>query len=384
MDMADRKEYEGPRVPTEQQWDAVQELTRAVFFPKVESFEKAMRMWPMALRPDVREDTLVMFGDGRPVSVIGRLERDMLVYGHRLRMGFIGGVCTDPDHREKGLAGTILAAMMTRFREDDVDFVYISGGRGLYLRAGADRASIETRFVLEKGDLDGDDMDVQLRSATAEDIDLLGVIAERESVRFVRPRLDYELIVAYRHCCGQPCAFHLVEMQGVPVGYLLLRAGKPDETAVVLEVAGDRLCVRAALGKVLQDLEEGQSLEVNVPHGDLLADLLRALDVQGEMVKTGGTIKVIDFPRTMRKLDSYFRERVDGWSDLELTAGSERYAAWNDLGSLEIDGESNMLRMLLGAPPDAPVEGMKVYGGMAELVERCLPVPVPSVYLNMI
>ena len=150
MDMADRKEYEGPRVPREQEWDAVQELIRAVFHPKVESFEEAMRTWPMALRLDVREDTLVMFRDGRPVSAIERLERDMLVYGHRLRMGFIGGVCTDPDHRGKGLASTILAATMTRFHEDDVDFVYISGARGLYFRIGADRASIKTRFVLRR------------------------------------------------------------------------------------------------------------------------------------------------------------------------------------------------------------------------------------------
>jgi len=384
MDMADRKKYEGPRVPREHEWAAVQELTRAVFFPKVESFEEAMGTWPMALRPDVREDTLVMFQDGRPVSAIGRLERDMLVYGHRLRIGFIGGVCTDPDHREKGLAGTILAAMMTRFHEDDVDFVYISGGRGLYLRAGADRTSIETRFVLAKGDLSEDDMDVQLRPATSEEIDRIGAIAERESVRFVRPRLDYELILKYRHCCGRPCAFHLVEMQGVPVGYLLLREGKSDEAAVLLELAGDRLCVRVALGKVLHDLEEGRSLEGNIPHGDLLADLLRASGVQGEAVKTGGTIKVIDFSRTMRKLDPYFRVRLAGWSGLELAAGRERYVAWNDQGSLEIDGESNMLRTLLGAPPDASVEEMKVSGGMADLVERCLPVPVPSVYLNMI
>ena len=173
-------------------------------------------------------------------------------------------------------------------------------------------------------------------------------------------------------------------MQGIPVGYLLLKEGKPDEADVLLELAGGRLCVRTALGKVLQDLGEGRSLEVNVPHGDLLADLLRAADVQGVPVKTGGTVKVIDFPRTMRKLDPYFRARLDGWSGLELSAGGERYVAWNEQGSLEVDGESNMLRMLLGAPPDAPVEGIKVYGGVAELVERCLPVPVPSVYLNMI
>ncbi|MBM3236773.1 GNAT family N-acetyltransferase [Candidatus Poribacteria bacterium] len=392
MAVNDRDEYEGPRTPRENEWEAVAELGRSIFFKDAASYWEAARSWPMVLQPNVRQNMLTMFKDGQPVSTIGRLERDILVHGHRLRMGFIGGVCTHPDHRGKGLASTILAAMMRQFHHDDVDFVYISGTRSLYFGAGANHVAIETRFVLDKNNFGPDkqtfskSLDVQLRPANLEDIDTLVAIAEREGVRFIRPRKDFELVMENKHCGGQPCEFHLIKLREIPVGYLLLRGRvEHNENLKLIEFAGDRLCLLSALGKIVQRLSDSASLEVNVP-GDLLIKLLHSAGVQGNLVKTGGTMKVIDFCRTMRKLLPYFRERLTGWTclDLNLAAGKERYVAWNEEGILELDGESNMLWTLLSKPPDAQIEGLKVTGRMRELIELCLPVPVPLLYLNMI
>jgi hypothetical protein len=230
-------------------------------------------------------------------------------------------------------------------------------------------------------------LDVQFRPANLEDIDTLVVIAERESVRFIRPRADFELVMENEHCGGQPCKFHLLELQGIPVGYLLLRGRvEHGENLKLIEFAGDRLCILSALGKIVQRLSDSASLEVNVPYGDLLIELLGNAGAQGRLVKTGGTMKVIDFCRTMRKLLPYFRERLTGWTclDLNLAAGKERYVAWNEEGILEMDGESSMLWTLLGKPPDAQIEGIQATGQMRELAERCLPIPVPLLYLNVI
>jgi len=51
---------------------------------------------------------------------------------------------------------------------------------------------------------------------------------------------------------------------------------------------------------------------------------------------------------------------------------------------LTIDGESNMLWTLLGPPPDETVSDVHAAGAMAALVEECLPIPVPSIYMNNI
>ena len=124
-------EYEGPRSPLPDEWEAAVGLKRSVFFPDGPDFPELFRRRPLAWQDECREQTFVMFHDGEPVSMITRLERDFVACGCLLRMGYIGGVCTHPDHRGRGLAGTVLAACMDQFRQHGVDFVHISGSRSL-------------------------------------------------------------------------------------------------------------------------------------------------------------------------------------------------------------------------------------------------------------
>jgi predicted GNAT family acetyltransferase len=109
----------------------------------------------MARHPEYADSTFAMFHQGEPVSLISRLERDLVVFGHPLRMGFIGGVCTHPEHRGKGLATAILEACMNRFHANGVDFVYISGARGLYYATGANHVGGRTGFRLRSDTLAG-------------------------------------------------------------------------------------------------------------------------------------------------------------------------------------------------------------------------------------
>jgi hypothetical protein len=51
---------------------------------------------------------------------------------------------------------------------------------------------------------------------------------------------------------------------------------------------------------------------------------------------------------------------------------------------LEIEGETNLLWTLLGAPLGKQVERVRATGVLQGLVAQCLPLPWPSLYLNMI
>jgi hypothetical protein len=88
----------------------------------------------------------------------------------------------------------------------------------------------------------------------------------------------------------------------------------------------------------------------------------------------------------MLKLQTYFQERLSGWRSLSLDTAESAglYVAWNESGSLQIEGERNMLWALLGRPEGAPREGITASGVFQDLIEHCLPLPLPSVYLNMI
>jgi len=382
MDADPRRAYEGPRRPKEDERAAVTELNRDIFYRPAALPAAKLRQWPM--QPDPA-GALAMFKDGQPVSVIDRLERDMLIHGHRLRMGYIGGVCTHPEHRGKGLAGTILAAQMRQFREDGVDLVYISGGRGLYVRAGAGHAAVETRFVVEGEGLPVE-VPVQFGRAGPDEVDTLVTIAQREGVRLIRPRSDWETVIEYEHCGGKPCAFYLVKLNGTAAAYLLVSHNTGDRTAHVLEFAGDRTCILSALGLFRQGLDRDTRLEVNVPHGDLLLGCFDQLSVPGTLVGTEGTMMVVDVGRIMHKLVPLFRERLRSWpvGDLHVTVGQGRYVVCTEDGCLHMEGPRDVLWTLLGRPLDAPDGKARATGRMQELVERCLPLPMPSVHVNVI
>jgi GNAT superfamily N-acetyltransferase len=379
--------HEGPRTPTEQEWPAVCELTRSIFFKDALSFWDAFRRVPMSLHPTAREHHLTIFKDGQPLSTILRLERDISILGHRLRLGFIGSVCTHPDHRGQGLASAILDAVLERFRRDGVDLVYISGGRPLYFGAGANRVSIEERFHLGKEGLPSKGPEVQLRQARQEDIDQLLALSETEGTRFIRLRLDWELVLREGYCRSRQCNFHLVTWQNTPVGYILLEHDLRRQLQVVAEVAGDRIFLLPAVHQLCALLTGEEHLQVNMTRGDRLGVLLRqagAAEVIAPAVN--GTMKVLDFCRLMLNLKPLFQERLPGWDRTELhcAASKDRYVAWCEGGALQISGEANMLWLLLGRPAEAPAEGVQVSGRMVELVNRCLPIPLPGMSLNQI
>ncbi len=378
--------YEGPRMPHPNEWDAVCELERAVFFPDAPTYWTWMRRWPMSLHPDARQQALTLFHDGHPVSSMNRLVRDMLVHGHRLRLGYIGAVCTDPAYRGQGLASTLLDATLRQLHAEDVDLVYISGTRGLYYGAGANHAAIEERFILEPGSLDNAGDDVTVRLAGEEDIDALVMLAQGEGVRIIRPRADWEFVIQEGHCRGRPCAFYLVECGSVPVAYLLWQYERARHATRLIELAGDRASLLAALARVRRESPPEETIEINVPHGDILALMLAAQGIAPIPTRSSGTIKLLDPTRTMGKLFPYFRERLRGWDrrELHVAAGKERYVAWTADGWLQVEGESQLLWLLLGRPADAPQSTVVAHGAMWALVERCLPLPLPWVHLNMI
>ena len=171
IDISNRYSYEGPRTPTEAEWESARELSCSIFFENTPDFVEAFKAWPMYFRPETRENAFVMFHQGQPVSGIERLCRDIVVRGQALKLGFIGGVCTHPDHRGKGLAGTILAASLQRFADDDVDFVYISGARPLYYRTGANNIGGFPVFsITSDAGKSVDAMDLSVRQATLADV----------------------------------------------------------------------------------------------------------------------------------------------------------------------------------------------------------------------
>jgi GNAT superfamily N-acetyltransferase len=382
--------YDGPKTLDERDWERAAELRRSVFFPYEKSFEDGFRTWPISLSEEYARNTIAMFHDGVPVSAVSWVTRDFITLGHGLRMGFIGGVCTHPKHRNKGLASTLLSACINRLRDDGADFVYISGARPLYYKSGANHVGCFKSFKLHAAKRHNTKLfPVNLRDATIDDAVLLASLYQREPTRFVRPILDYLLTLRHGYCSGKACTFHLIEADGEPVGYLI-SAGSVETrwraAEQVLEFCGERNLVLSALLSLASDLPSDHELYVEVHRADPLCTRLSSLGFSGELTTTSGTFKALNFCQTMRKLLPYFESQMphELFKKIECNDCGQRYTVYSAEGSLEIDGETNMLWALLGAPPEQEAQNLKAHGKMQSLVESCLPLPIPSLYLNMI
>lgn len=381
--------FSGPRTPREDEEQACAELVYRVFFAdRFPDFLSGASTWPMVLREGAVKDTFAMFDGDKPVSLIHRFERDVIVHGCKLRIGFVGFVCTHPDYRGRGLASTILAATVNKFRNDSVDFVCISGDRAMYRRAGARPVGGRSEFVVNPenvGNMKKSSPKVSVRTAALEDAELLASIYDREPIRFIRPLSDYEIVLKYRHCVGQTCEFIVVGDGAEEDAYLLVASPKNQEgksSRTVFEYAGERHLVLGAICQLAQETE----LRVKVEGKDLLGKMLTELGIKGIPIRKPGTIAVPNFAETMLKLVPFFSSLLPASlvQTFDFAFGNERYVAWCESGILEIDGETNMVWTLLGAPPGESVSNVRVVGKMRELYQRCLPIPLPSLEMNMI
>jgi RimJ/RimL family protein N-acetyltransferase len=379
-------EFDGPRTPFESEWDSATELARSIFFTNAEDYENGARTWPMSLRDEARQDTFVMFHKGQAVSGIERLERDISIYGHQLRLGYIGSVCTHPDYRKLGLASNVLSATMKRFHEDNVDFVCISGNREMYRRAGSRFVGGLERFTIKDG-LAGMG-EYEVRRAEIGDIKILAMLNDHEPLFSKRPLSDYEIVLKYGYCVGRPVEFILITYYSMPVGYLLvtkLLERDNKKYRRVMEYAGNRQFIISGLSWLTQDLPEGGEIEIDIQKGDHI--LMRLLSYIGSKpTARPGTHCVIDFARTMNKLKPYFASYFpeEFVYSMQFSAGNERFTAWSGKDYLKIEGQTNLVWTLLGTPPDGQITNVEATGMMKDLLETCLPIPLPPLEMNMI
>jgi len=374
--------YEGPRRVLPEERDAVTELRCSVFFPNGPDLPELIHRRPIGWQPECIENTFAMFHRGAPVCAITRLERDFVTHGCVLRMGYIGGVCTHPDHRRRGLASTVLAACMDVSHKHGVDFVHISGSLPIYLRAGARFVGGRKEFALTRDALAVfEDSAVRMREAQVDDASWMAECGLREPVHFVRPVADYEVSIQHRHCTGAACRFHIVLRGDSPAAYVITTEPNESGESALFECAGEPRVVLAALYRLLSD---GGRIAAEFAASDARARLLEEAGVEGTAsALPRGTMKALDFARTMKKLQPYVAARLPA-AALDWTQGAGRYVGWAGRDVLTIDGEENMLWTLLGPPPDKTPSGIHAAGVMAALVQECLPIPVPSIYMNNI
>jgi len=378
---------EGPRSVKPEEYETLLELVDTVFMTSRGCSPCMADLYPLLYKNGDYEHKYVMVDDGRVVTHIGACVWPVVFHGHHVCTGSIGGVGCYEDYRGRGYATQTLRRCFEGLREAGASVAYISGGRGLYLRNHCVKVGREFRGTVSAAALPSTaDGAYEVRVADPSDLDALIRVHEREPLRHVRPRSQFEAAAFIR--CDLPQPRWKQEIYGVWAGnemvaYAALRCNVDSPGAgQVREVAGSRAALVRALPAIAQTAGVGQ-LQWPVRPGDReLVALLMQQGVDCTPTESSGTWRVIDFVGFMDALRPYVHERC--CADL-------RWEGERDHGVFVLGDERLEL-------PDAAAAGEVLFGGvdpldprvmsappaLREALSQVLPIPAPLSGLNSV
>lgn len=267
-------------------------------------------LFPPLFAPGVSHSYGAFTDEGRLVAFMGLAPSLIRSGSAMLRVFSIGSVCTDPDYRGQGLAGTLLGLCKEHAARARASLLFVSGSRSLYTRAGC----VPFGRVYH-AELDAQGAEALARPAGWEirpmdpaDLHAVcGLLAQREAGHVTGPgelgmllgagayagvlRMPQRTLVAVKD--GSIAGFAAV---AVPDG----RAEAPGRAATALEWAGPPEAAAALLARAARDA--GAALRAPVPWQErsLLA-LLRGAGAAVSDGRASGTVCIADRAALLRQ-----------------------------------------------------------------------------------
>ncbi len=369
---------EGPRAVREQEWQSLSELLDAVFRPGQTA------AFPQQFNLNNRENLRVWVDEGRCVCHVGMTQNGASLFGCAIQVCCIGTVGTLKEYRGRGLASAAFDDIVRKARADGVDLMLVSGDRKLYrmrgcLPVGRDTLVTVTPEAAKQIEPGG----VTIDGMAAEELQLVIECYRREAVRFLRPPSDYRYALQCGRVMNRPAEFLVLRDRGAFCGYAIVQFPQEERRARMVEFAGDRCALVAALPQILRryDLEE---LRFQVQrHDEPLQGLCASYGLTGTPVPASGTVKVVNFPQLMQRL----RPR---WVELLGPSDAARLGFWQRDGGYGFRfGDEEMVtdrdtttRLLFGTVDRA--EPNPASGALREALDAILPIPTLWYGLNYV
>jgi len=298
---------DGPRAVKPEELPSLGKLVDTVF----RLGREGTMFWQFSqlLNEDNAKNLFVFVEDGKVVSHFGMTERWASIEGWAARVACVGSVATYEEYRGKGLATKLFEKCKRKAMVDGVDFMLISGGRGLYRRAGA--VDYGTDYVV-RVDLDNakslSKMDVKVAGCEGASLFHCSDVYQNKVVRFVRPMMDWERFNTALHSMFGDAHFAVVEKEDKFKGYLVFSRPNEEGLSCVTEFAGDEETLASAI-KPLMDKYEITCLEFHLqPQDEIFLELLEGLPV--EKRPNVGTLLVLNFPQLMERFTPYCRDKM--------------------------------------------------------------------------
>lgn len=381
--------FDGPRPMRRDEQIASERLSRLCFGePEIENEAEMLAGYA----PPRQGGTFLITHEGRPVSQIDTFHGRIKMYDGCIRAGSIGGVCTHPEYRGRGLASRLLEYSAQQLANEGAGLLLISGARSIYTRRGNVPHGRFINFSIlpaPAGPRRLTPADLVIRKATPADALICNKLYQAEPVHFVRQRSDFS--AALKDPSRNTYVFAdqwIIERSGQAMAYLFLGSPWSAELGAgirhVGEYAGSRLSLVEALDLIVT-AGNVRELSWQVAWQDVeLIHLLQNEGFKGAVTSLRGhTLRIMNFPGLMKDLRPILRARLDAnllrglrfeQSGPPLGGnGTDRYAIVRGSERLELDG-AEMTRLVMGSP-DGPAEAISPSGALAEVISALFPLP---------
>ena len=408
---------QGPRGTKPEELDEVTELVNLVFHGGNPNPPTMKDNFPMLFSDWNLNNLRVIVEDDKVVSHIGVSQREISVYGCRTRVGSIGAVCTHPDYRERGFATMLLEDTIKMLDTDGATVMIISGGRGLYQRAGCRGVGKRYNFHINRSDLDrfpSSSGDIEIASyQEVEHLKQFSEIQQREAIRFLRPVDDFKAmldVIVMRRGLGQRNDVLAVQRDGTCFAYMVMSINqKRDSDELVCrigEYAGSRLAIISAIKMFasrsgsrsnrakpdafgLRLFEKHDFNELNVgalPQDTEFFYILEALNLQPSINTLAGTMRIINFERLMEHFRPYLQQSLGRKTaaSLQFKANDGKHLFQIEDEQFIIENEADLVQLILGTPDNAELKIMPNEGKLAEVLCEVLPLPFVWAGLNFV
>jgi len=380
---------EGPKAARGLEIRSAGELGSRIFNPG--GTRMPARPLPSPAPDEVRENLRVFTDGDKVVSVVAMNYREIVLMGTRHLACCFGGVCTDPDYRDKQLASRLLIDCKQKAIRDGADIVLISGRIGIYVRQGYVHVGDYSICTVSRDRLPSDMGEgtnkYVVRPPAPEDLPALFRMYLAEPVRFVRtPDELMNCVIRTRVLNGQGETLVVCPQDGArPVAYVTSffagQAGhqKDSKAIQIVELAGSRWAVLHALPLLLE--RRGlESLELR--YGGWDEELTAMVQAYGWPVQPfgfRGTVGIINPTRFWEACADLFRDRLgqDKFRQLRFSADGPVKIGYGT-AELVLDDMTAFTRLVLEHPARRHELqlGLPAESGLARVLEALFPLPV--------
>lgn len=254
--------------------------------------------FPMLFSKQNAHNILICEEDNKIVSMVGMYYAHAQIFAARIKVVFIGAVCTDENYRGRGYATTLTYEAQKVALKNDASLMMIHGDNKIYRDFGAVDAG--TYFTIEV-DKTTNQSDLNFKRAQSSDIKKMALWHSKTSVRFIRPFSNFKIFHDVGHAWDGLAQTLINESAYITIV-------KKDGVNNCIEFGGDSV----GAAKLLQEFsnEYGKTIvHLNLANKDCISELLLKVP---QRRKFYGTMKVLDKSKLLCQLKDYVDESISG------------------------------------------------------------------------